>query len=76
MFKLFKKRELKKDPILEMIERQTQELKEIRDRIRKSDELLDRYIEEAEKLLKQKGYTEEDLERIRQQVKLEVISKD
>lgn len=75
MFKFLKKKE-KKDPILDMIEEQTRQLKEITDSMRNENDSLDQQIKVTEELLKQKGFTEKDLERIRQRAKMKIISKN
>lgn len=73
MFNFFRKRTTTEDPILKMLNRQTEELKAISDSLRKKNESLDADIREAESILLSRGYTQEDLEKLKQKSKLKVI---
>ena len=65
MFNFFKKKVKKEDPILKKINRQTEELKAINDSIRRNNESLEADIQKAESLLLSRGYSQEDLEKLK-----------
>lgn len=72
MFNLFKrKNRIEDDPILKELNRQTEELKEIRESLEK--EKTEQSIKKAEDLLKSMGYTDEDLKKIESKSKLKVV---
>ena len=72
MFNLFKrKNRIEDDPILKELNRQTEELKEIRKSLEK--EKTEQSIKKAEDLLKSMGYTDEDLKKIESESKLKVV---
>lgn len=73
MFNFFKKKVREEDPILKEINRQTEELKAITDSMRRDNESLDADIQKAESLLLSRGYTKEDLEKIRTKAKLKMV---
>ena len=73
MFNFFKKKVKKEDPILKEINRQTEELKAINDSIRRNNESLEADIRKAESLLLSRGYSQEDLEKLKMKSKLKVI---
>ena len=72
MFNLFKKKVREKDPILKEINRQTEELKAINDSMRRNNESLEADIQEAESLLLNMGYSQDDLEKLKTKSKLKV----
>lgn len=72
MFKFFKKKVKEEDPILKEINRQTEELKAINDSIRRNNESLEADIQEAESLLLNMGYSQDDLEKLKTKSKLKV----
>lgn len=72
MFKFFKKKVKEEDPILKEINRQTEELKAINDSMRRNNESLEADIQEAESLLLNMGYSQDDLERLKTKSKLKV----
>lgn len=72
MFNLFKKKVREEDPILKEINRQTEELKAINDSIRRNNESLEADIKEAESLLLNMGYSQDDLEKLKTKSKLKV----
>ena len=76
MFGLFKNKKNKPDPILEALEKQNKRLEEILIERRKENAKLKEEISKAEKVLKELGYTDDDLERIEQKSKMKVIKKD
>ena len=73
MFNFFKKKVKKEDPILKEINRQTEELKAINDSIRRNNESLEADIQKAESLLLSRGYSQEDLEKLKTKSKLKVV---
>lgn len=73
MFRLFKKKKEQKDPVLEQIKKMTRELGDINSSIRRNNEELMKSIEETEAKLRDIGYTDEDLERIKLKSKLKVV---
>ena len=76
MFGLFKNKRNKPDPILEALEKQNKMLEELLIKRRKENAKLEEEISKAEKVLKELGYTDDDLERIEQKSKIKVIKKD
>lgn len=72
MFNLFKKKVREEDPILKEINRQTEELKAINDSMRRNNESLETDIQEAESLLLNMGYSQDDLEKLKTKSKLKV----
>lgn len=72
MFNLFKKEVREEDPILKEINRQTEELKAINDSMRRNNESLEADIQEAESLLLNMGYSQDDLEKLKTKSKLKV----
>ncbi len=73
MFRLFKKKKEQKDPVLEQIQKMTRELEDINSSIRRNNEELMKSIEETEAKLRDIGYTDDDLERIKLKSKLKVV---
>ena len=73
MFNFFKKKVREEDPILKEINWQTEELKAINDSIRRNNESLEADIQKAERLLLKKGYSQEDLEKLKIKSKLKII---
>ena len=76
MFGLFKNKKNKPDPILEALEKQNKRLEELLIERRKENAKVEEEILKAEKVLKELGYTDDDLERIEQKSKMKVIKKD
>ena len=76
MFGLFKNKKNKPDPILEALEKQNKRLEELLIEKRKENAKVKEEISKAEKVLKELGYTDYDLERIEQKSKMKVIKKD
>ena len=72
MFNFFKKKVREEDPILKEINRQTEELKAINDSIHRNNESLEADIQKAERLLLNKGYSQEDLKKLKIKSKLKV----
>lgn len=73
MFGLFKNKKNKPDPILEALEKQNKRLEELLIERRKETAKVEEEIQKAEKALKELGYTDDDLERIKQKSKMKVI---
>ena len=73
MFGLFKNKKNKPDPILEALEKQNKRLEELLIERRKETAKVEEEISKAEKALKELGYTDDDLERIKQKSKMKVI---
>ena len=73
MFGLFKNKKNKPDPILEALEKQNKRLEELLIERRKENAKVEEEILKAEKVLKELGYTDDDLERIEQKSKMKVI---
>ena len=73
MFNFFKKKVREEDPILKEINRQTEELKAINDSMRRNNESIEADIQKAESLLLSRGYSQEDLEKLKIKSKLKVI---
>ena len=76
MFRLFKNKKNKPDPILEALEKQNKRLEELLIEKRKENAKVKEEISKAEKVLKELGYTDDDLKRIEQKSKMKVIKKD
>ena len=76
MFGLFKNKKNKPDPILEALEKQNKRLEELLIEKRKENAKVKEEISKAEKVLKELGYTDDDLKRIEQKSKMKVIEKD
>ena len=60
------------DPVLEMIKQQTKELSEINKSLTKSRELVEQDITKMENALRQNGYSDEDINRL----KFKVVEKE
>ena len=73
MFKFLKKKVKKEDPILKVLNRQTEELEAINGIIRRNNESLDAEIQKTERLLLNMGYTQKDLDKIKTKSKLKII---
>ena len=73
MFRLFKNKKNKPDPILEALEKQNKRLEELLIEKRKENAKVKEEISKAEKVLKELGYTDDDLKRIEQKSKMKVI---
>lgn len=73
MFNFLRKKAREEDPILNEINRQTEELKAITDSIRRDDESLEAYIQNVENLLLNMGYSQEDLEKLKIKSKLKIV---
>ena len=73
MFGLFKNKKNKPDPILEALEKQNKRLEELLIEKRKENAKVKEEISKAEKVLKELGYTDDDLKRIEQKSKMKVI---
>ena len=73
MFNFLRKKVKKEDPILKEINRQTEELKAINDSIRRNNESLEADIQKAESLLLSRGYSQEDLEKLKIKSKFKVV---
>ena len=76
MFGLFKNKKNKPDPILEALEEQNKRLEELLIEKRKENAKVKEEISKAEKVLKELGYTDDDLKRIEQKSKMKVIKKN
>ena len=76
MFGLFKNKKNEPDPILEALEKQNKRLEELLIERRKENAKLEEEISKAEKVLKELGYTDDDLKKIEQKSKMKVIKKD
>lgn len=73
MFNFFKKKVREEDPILKEMNRQTEELKVITDSMRRNSESIEADIQKAESLLLSRGYSQEDLEKLKTKSKLKVV---
>ena len=73
MFGLFKNKKNKPDPILEALEKQNKRLEELLIEKRKENSKVKEEISKAEKVLKELGYTDDDLKSIEQKSKMKVI---
>ena len=76
MFRLFKNKKNKPDPILEALEKQNKRLEELLIERRKENAKVEEEISKAEKALKERGYTDDDFKRIEQKSKMKVIKED
>lgn len=76
MFGLFKNKKNKPDPILEALKKQNKRLEELLIERQKENAKVEEEILKAEKVLKELGYTDDDLKRIEQKSKMKVIKKD
>ena len=76
MFGLFKNKKNKPDPILEALEDQNKRLEELLIEKRKENAKVKEEISKAEKVLKELGYTDDDLKKIEQKSKMKVIKND
>lgn len=76
MFRLFKRKNDKPDPILEELLKENEMLEKILDEYKNKEAEVEESIAEAEKALKELGYTDDDLKRIEQKSKMKVIKKD
>lgn len=65
MFKFFKKKSKKEDPILKEINRHTEELKAINDSMRKRNDELKAEIHRTEIALIDIGYTQTDIDKLK-----------
>ena len=73
MFNFFKKKVREEDPILKEMNRQIEELKAINDSMRRNNESIEADIRKAESLLLSKGYSQEDLEKLKIKSKFKVV---
>ena len=75
MFKFFRRKKTnpEDDPTLREILRQNKELETLSDFIRENNESLKREILKKEALLRDRGHTQEDLDRIRTKAHFNVI---
>lgn len=74
MFRFFKKRtKAEDDPVLKEILRQNEELKAVHDSMRRNNESLEAGIRQAESMLLDIGYTQEDLDKIKAKSKLKLV---
>ena len=73
MFKFLKKKVKKEDPILKEMNRQIEELKAINDSMRRINESTEADIQKAEILLLSRGYSQEDLEKLKIKSKFKVV---
>ncbi len=66
MFGIFRrKKKIEEDPILKELNRQTEELKELSSMMKEHRRNLDKAISDTENKLRDLGYTENDLEKIK-----------
>ena len=73
MFNFFKKKVREEDQILKEMNRQIEELKAINDSMRRNNESIEADIQKAESLLLSKGYSQEDLEKLKIKSKFKVV---
>ena len=73
MFNFLRKKVREEDPILTEMNRQTEELKAIIDFMCGNSELIEADIQKAESLLLSRGYSREDLEKLKTKSKLKVV---
>lgn len=73
MFNFLRKKVREEDPILKEMNRQTEELKAIIDFMCGNSELIEADIQKAESLLLSRGYSREDLEKLKTKSKLKVV---
>lgn len=73
MFGSFKRKNYKPDPVLEELLKENESLEKILDEHKKESAKLEESIAEAERVLKDLGYTDEDLKKIAQKTKMKII---
>lgn len=73
MFGLFKRKNDKPDPVLEMLREENERLDKILTERQKETAKVEEEIAKAENALRALGYTDKDLERIAQKAKMKVI---
>ena len=73
MFGLFKRKNDKPDPILEMLREENERLDKILTEKQKETAKVEKEIAEAENALRALGYTDKELEMIAQKAKMKVI---
>lgn len=73
MFNFLRKKVREEDPILKEMNRQTEELKAIINFMCGNGELIEADIQKAESLLLSRGYSREDLEKLKTKSKLKVV---
>lgn len=76
MFGLFKRKNDKPDPVLEMLREGNARLDKILTERQKETAKVEEEIAKAENALRALGYTDKDLERIAQKAKMKVIKED
>lgn len=76
MFGLFKRKNDKPDPVLEMLREENARLDKILTERQKETAKVEEEIAKAENALRALGYTDKDLERIAQKAKMKVIKED
>ena len=76
MFGLFKRKNDKLDPVLEMLREENARLDKILTERQKETAKVEEEIAKAENALRALGYTDKDLERIAQKAKMKVIKED
>lgn len=76
MFGLFKRKNDKPDPVLEMLREENARLDKILTERQKETAKVEEEIAKAENALRALGYTDKDLERIVQKAKMKVIKED
>lgn len=76
MFGLFKRKNDKPDPVLEMLREEIARLDKILTERQKETAKVEEEIAKAENALRALGYTDKDLERIAQKAKMKVIKED
>lgn len=73
MFGLFKRKNDKPDPVLEMLREENERLDKILTERQKETAKVEEEIAKAENALRALGYTDKDLERIAQKAKMKII---
>lgn len=73
MFGLFKRKEDKSDPVLEMLREENERLDKILTEKQKETAKVEEEIAKAENALRALGYTDKDLRRLVQKAKMKVI---
>lgn len=76
MFGLFKRKNDKPDPVLEMLREENARLDKILTERQKETAKVEEEIAKAENALRALGYTDKDLEKIAQKAKMKVIKED
>lgn len=76
MFGLFKRKNDKPDPVLEMLREENARLGKILTERQKETAKIEEEIAKAENALRALGYTDKDLKRIAQKAKMKVIKED